>query len=558
MGTTISLQRSKRHHQRYQEIAEVFLRHGFGYLIERLGPEWAPPRPPVRSADQSASPVTEQDLPAHFRQALEELGPTFVKLGQVLSTRPDLLPPAYVAELSKLQDAVPPVPWEAIRDAITQELGRPPEEIFASIDPEPLGAASLGQVHAATLADGAEVVIKVQRPNIQPTIATDLEILQALAPAAQRTPEGQIHDFVAEADDFAYTLNNELDYRLEGRNADRFRANFANQPLLYVPHVYWEYTTERVLVLERISGVKIDDVAAVEEAGYDRHQVAENAARMVIKEVLEDGFFHADVHPGNFVVMPGEVIGVMDFGRMGYLSDRDRYDAIGFYVAIMSMDPDGIVDQLIRMGAAASEVDRKALARDIERVLYKYYSVSLGNIRIQGLSDVAMPIINCFHLRLPSNFVLLLQTLGMMQGIAMILDPGFDVWSFSEPYMRRVARRLAKPRRGQGQNLLRQGREWSELVSNLPRIGNRLLEKAERGDLLQIGLKDTGPLLRQIDRVATRLALSLLLAALTISLALLLSFTNAGSLLQAPVTVGFAMTIALTAWLFISILKGTR
>ena len=156
-----------------------------------------------------------------------------------------MLPPSYVAELSKLQNTVPPVPWEAIQDAITQELGRPPAEIFASIDPKPLGAASLGQVHAATLADGTEVVIKVQRPNIQPIIATDLEILQALAPVAQRTPEGQIHDFVAEADDFSYTLNNELDYRLEGRNADRFRANFANEPLLHVPRVYWEYTTPR-------------------------------------------------------------------------------------------------------------------------------------------------------------------------------------------------------------------------------------------------------------------------------------------------------------------------
>ena len=391
--------------------------------------------------------MTEQDLPAHFRQALEELGPTFVKLGQVLSTRPDLLPPSYIAELRKLQDAVPPVPWEAIRDAITQELGRPPEEVFASIDPEPLGAASLGQVHAATLADGAEVVIKVQRPNIQPTIATDLEILQALAPAAQRTPEGKIHDFVAEADDFAYTLNNELDYRLEGRNADRFRANFANEHLLHVPLVYWEYTTSRVLVLERIRGVKIDDVAAVEEAGYDRHQVAENAARMVLKEVLEDGYFHADVHPGNFVVMPGEVIGVMDFGKMGTLSDRDRTDAIGFYVAVMSVDPDGIVDVLVRMGAVDYEVDRKGFTRDIERVLQRYYDVSMGDIRIQGLADVIMPIINRYHVRLPSNFGLLLQTLGMMQGVALTLDPDFDVWAFSEKYVRRVARRLARPRR---------------------------------------------------------------------------------------------------------------
>ncbi len=556
--STFLLERSKRHRQRYQQIAEVFLRHGFGYLIERLGPEWAPQRGSSRSSDQSASLVIEQDLPAHFRQALEELGPTFVKLGQVLSTRPDLLPQSYIAELSKLQDAVPPVPWEAIRDALTQELGRPPEEVFASIDPEPLGAASVGQVHAATLADGAEVVIKVQRPNIQPTIATDLEILQALAPAAQRTPEGKIHDFVTEADDFAYTLNNELDYRLEGRNADRFRTNFADEPHLHVPHVYWEYTTSRVLVLERISGVKIDDVAAVEEAGYNRHQVAINAARMVVKEVLEDGFFHADVHPGNFVVMPGEVLGVMDFGRMGVLSDRDRYDAIGFYVAVMSMDPDGIVDQLVRMDAAGSEVDRKALSRDIERMLYKYYSVSLGDIRIQGLSDVAMPIINRYHLRLPSNFVLLLQTLGMMQGIAMTLDPGFDVWSFSEPYMRRVTRRLMRPRRGRGQNLLRQGWEWSDLISGLPRTANRLLERAERGDLLQIGLKDTAPLMKQIDRLTTRLALSLLLAALTISLALVVPAATAGSPLQSLVMIGFATTIGLTLWLFISILRGIR
>lgn len=556
--STFSLQRSKRHHQRYQEIAEVFLRHGFGYLFKSLGPEWAPLRRSSESADRPAASVTEQDLSAHFRQALEELGPTFVKLGQVLSTRPDLLPPAYVAELSKLQDSVPPEPWEAIRDVITQELGRPPEEVFASIDPTPLGAASLGQVYAATLADGAEVVIKVQRPNIRPTIATDLEILQALAPAAQRTPEGQVHDFVTEAEDFAHTLNNELDYRLEGRNADHFRANFASEPHVHVPRVYWEYTTPRILVLERIKGLKIDDVKALDEAGYDRHQLALHAARMILKAALEDGFFQADPHPGNFVVMPGEVIGVMDFGKMGYLRDRDRYNAIGFYVSVVSLDADGIVDLLVRMGAADSEVDRKGLARDIERVLSNYYNVSIGDIRIQELDEVFMPIIGRYRLHLPPNFVLLIQTLAMMQGVAITLDPDFDIWGFSEPYVRQVTWRLALPQRGWGYKLFRQGQELSDLLSSLPRTANRLVEKAERGDLLQIGLKDTGPLLKQIDRVATRLALSLLLAALTISLALLLSFTDAGSLLQAPVTVGFAMTIALTIWLFISILRGTR
>jgi ubiquinone biosynthesis protein len=402
------------------------------------------------------------------------------------------------------------------------------------------------------------VVIKVQRPNIRPKIATDLEILQALAPAAQRTPEGRVHDFVAEADDFAHTLNNELDYRLEGRNADRFRANFASETHIHIPRVYWEYTTPRILVLERIQGLKLDDIKALDEAGYDRHQLAVHAARMIFKAVLEDGFFQADPHPGNFVVMPGEVIGVMDFGKMGYLSDRDRYNVIGFYVSVMSLDADGIVDLLVRMGAADSEVDRKGLARDIERVLSNYNNVLIGDIRIQELDEVLMPIIGRYHLHLPPNLVLLIQTLAMMQGVAITLDPDFDIWEFSEPYVRQVTWRLALPRRGWGYKFFRQGQELSDLFSNLPRTANRLVEKAERGELLQIGLKDTGPLLKQIDRVATRLALSLLLAALIISLALLLSFTDAGSLLQAPVTAGFAMTIALIVWLFFSILKGTR
>jgi ubiquinone biosynthesis protein len=279
---------------------------------------------------------------------------------------------------------------------------------------------------------------------------------------------------------------------------------------------------------------------------------------MVAKEVLEDGFFHADAHPGNFLVMAGEVLGVMDFGKVGYLRDQDRSDAICFYAAVVSMDADSIVDLLVRMGAAGSDVDRKALSRDIERVLHKYSNVSMGDIRIKGLADVAMPIIHRYHLRLPSNFALLLQTLGVMQGVALTLDPDFDVWAFSEPYVRRVTWRLVLPRGGWGQRLLRQGREWGDLISSLPRTGNRLLERAERGELLQIGLKDTGPLLKQADRLVTRMALTMLLAALTISLALLMPLATEGSPLQLPVTIGFAVTIGLTLWLFISILTGAR
>ncbi len=351
-------------------------------------------------------------------------------------------------------------------------------------------------------------------------------------------------------------MNNELDYRLEGRNADRFRTNFADAPYVYVPRVYWEYTAPRLLVLERIQGLKIDDVAALDAAGYDRYQVATHAARMAVKEVLEDGFFQADPHPGNFVVMPGAVIGVMDFGKVGYLRDKDRYDAIGFYVAVVSRDADGIVDLLIRMGSADSEVDHRGLARDIERVLSNYYNVSVGDIRIQGLFDAIMPLIRRYQLRLPPNLVLLVQTLAMMQGVAITLDPDFDIWGFSEPYMRQMTWRLVLPRRDWGYNLFRQGQELSDLLSSLPRTANRLLEKAERGNLLQIGLKDTGSLIKQLDRMVTRLALALLLAALMVSFALLRPAD--GGALQLPVTAAYGVAIALTAWLFISILRGTR
>lgn len=256
--------------------------------------------------------------------------------------------------------------------------------------------------------------------------------------------------------------------------------------------------------------------------------------------------------------MPGEVIGVMDFGKMGSLTDKDRYDVVCFYVAVMSVDPDGIVDVLARMGAVDSEVDRKGLTRDIERVLQKYCDASMGDIRIQELIDVATPIIQRYHLRLPSNFGLLLQTLGMIQGVALTLDPSFDVWAFSEQYVRRAIWRLMLPRRDLGQSLLRQGQEWGELIANLPRIGNRLLEKAERGNLLQIGLKDTELIMKQADRLTTRLALSLLLAALTISLALVVPSATAGSSLQMLMTIGLAVAVGLIVWLFVSILTGSR
>lgn len=548
--------RGVRHLRRFQQIAQILARHGFGELVDLLGATPVFPLARILRRHPSLGP------PQRLRMALEELGPTFVKLGQVLSTRPDLLPPPYIAELSKLQDTVPPAPWDAVRAQMEAELGAPPEEIFASLDPEPLAAASLAQVHAATLPDGSEVVVKVQRPNIEETVKVDLDILADGARLLQaRTPLGELYDLPGIVEEFAATLRAELDFYREGHNADRFRANFANEPYLYIPKVYWDYTTRRVLVLERIRGIKIDDVAALDAAGYDRYRIGLHAARMVIKEVLEDGFFHADPHPGNFFVMPGEVIGAMDFGMVGYLSRRTRTHLVRLYIAAVQLDEEAVVDQLVRMGVVSELVDRMGLQYDIGRLLRKYAGLPLKAIRAQDVVEEAMPIAFRHHLRLPSELWLLGKTLGMMEGVGLKLVPDFDMFAVSRPYVQRFMREMASPRAWMP-SLIRGVGDWAQLLDMLPRTGMQLLARAERGELeVSLRHQELGKALVYLDRLANRLALSILLAALIVGLALLVPafhLAERGGLITALVILGFALASMVGLWLVISILRSGR
>jgi ubiquinone biosynthesis protein len=548
--------RGVRHLRRFQQIAQILARHGFGELLDLLGA--APVFPLARALRRRPS----LGPPQRLRMALEELGPTFVKLGQVLSTRPDLLPPAYIAELARLQDTVPPEPWEPVRAQLEAELGAPVEEVFATLDPEPIAAASLAQVHAATLPDGAEVVVKVQRPDIEATINVDLDILADVARLLQtRTPLGELYDLPGIVEEFAATLRAELDFYREGHNADRFRANFADEPYLYIPKVYWEYTTRRVLVLERIRGIKIDDIAALDAAGYDRYRIGLHAARMVIKEVLEDGFFHADPHPGNFFVMPGEVIGAMDFGMVGYLSRRTRTDLVRLYVAAIQLDEEAVVDQLVRMGVVGGAVDRMGLQHDIGRLLRKYAGLPLKAIRARDMVEEAMPIAFRHHLRLPSELWLLGKTLAMMEGVGLKLVPDFDMFAVSRPYVQRFMREMASPRAWMP-SLIRGVGDWAQLLDMLPRTGMQLLTRAERGELeVSLRHQELGRALVYLDRLANRLALSILLAALIVGLALLVPafhLAERGGLITALVILGFALASLLGLWLVISILRSGR
>jgi ubiquinone biosynthesis protein len=540
--------------KRYREIVSVLARHGFSSFLAdvQLENRISLPSRLLKQADNSTISPAE-----HLRLALEELGPTFVKLGQILSTRPDILPLDYIKEISKLKDSVQPKPWEDIRAVLVDEMGGEPEQFFEQIDPVPLGAASLAQVHAATLKSGEEVVVKVQRPNILATIESDLEILREMASLAERTPWGELNHPEEMVEEFAYSLHNELDYRREGRNADRFCANFEGEDHLYLPKIYWEYTTRRVLVMERMQGIKIDDIAALDAAGYDRRQAAINVADIIVKEVLQHGFFHADPHAGNYIVMPGEVIGVMDFGLVGEVTKRDRTHLTRLYVSVIALDTDSIIDELIRMGVVHSGADRSRLRRDLERLLGKYSGATLKDIHLQEILEEITTLCSRHRLSIPSNLWLLGKSLAMIEGLGLQLDPDFDFFAVSEPYVQELKQQMWLPKAEWGQALLYQGADWIEFMNMLPRAGRQFLEKAERNELLEIGLKDSGRLLGGLSRLVNRLSLSIVIAGLVVSLAILIAVTTAGSPLQILVAVGFVATLSLGIWLLISIVRGT-
>jgi len=553
--------RGVRHFRRYREIVRVLIHHGFGQILDALDilPYLSIPQRLLRRWRPAEVPL---GTPERLRLALEELGPTFIKLGQALSTRPDLLPPAYISELSKLQDTVPPEPWDPIKARIEEELGGRTEGFFIEFEEEPIAAASLAQVHAATLPDGSEVVLKVQRPEIQGTIETDLEILFDLAELLdEHTPLGDIYDLSGIAKEFATGLRSELDFYREGRNADRLRENFRGVHYLRIPEVYWKFTTRRLLVLERIRGIKIDKFEALDEAGYDRPRIAERAADIIIQEVLEDGFFHADPHPGNFVVMPGEVIGAMDFGLVGHLSHQMRLDLIRLYVAAVELDAKGVVDQLIKVGVVSGEMDRVELERDTARLLKKYYELPLKAVKTQEAINEAMSIAFRHHLQLPSDLWLLVKTLAMMEGLARELAPGFNFFKVARPYVRRFLFEIARPG-AWGPSLLKSVGDWSELLSRFPKVGSRILTKVERGDF-RISLHHEGlnRALVQLDRLSNRIALSVLLAALIVGLAIIIPAFNLAEewgLITGLIIAIFAGVSLVGLWLIVSILRSGR
>lgn len=563
----MTITRRYRHARRLQTVARVLIQHGFGYLLGQLGlTEYLASyrQRSLQGLNETQSLLTRGE---RVRRVLEELGPTFIKMGQMLSTRPDLLPEDICRELAKLQDQVSPFPFTQVQTLVERELGRPLAEIFTYFDPVPLAAASIGQVHRARLHTGEEVVAKVQRPGIERTILLDLEILHAIAQLAEKhTTWGQLYGVVGLVEEFRRTLLQEMDYLAEGRNAELFRQNFTGDKTIYIPRVNWEYSTSRVLTMEYVAGVKLGDMARLRQQGQNLKRIAHHLARAVFQQILVDGYFHADPHPGNIAVLPGETIVLMDFGMVGHLTQERRWQLIHLVLGLVRRNSAQIVRAVAEMGIIGREVDMEELRRDVDRIRERYYDVPLSQVKLGKAIGELLELAFKYRIRIPSEFSLIAKTLITLEGIVEELDPTLSIMEVAEPFGRHLMRERLRPRR-LWQEFSEHAREFGEMFFRLPGRMDRVLEQAENGRLtFRLEHAELRETLSRIDRISNRLSFSIVLLAFSIIIAGLvvgssLTARAGGTSLWVRLPfleISFALAILMGGWLLLAIFRSGR
>jgi ubiquinone biosynthesis protein len=533
---------------RLQAIGAVLLRHGFGDLARRLGIAL-----PWKARE--ATPALE--APQRVRLALQELGPTFVKLGQILATRIDLLPPDWIAELEKLQDQAPPAPWNEVHAQLVEDLGVAPEEIFTAFEPLPVAAGSVAQVHRARLADGTPVAVKVRRPGIVPVVEADLRLLARFAALLEAHVEGfarfQPREVVRQ---FTRTLRSELDLAAECRNAERVAQSFRDDPTVVVPEVYWHWTSERVNVQAFVDGTPSRDPAALAAAGLDRRVLAHRGAQAMLKMVLEDGFFHADPHPGNVFYLPGNRVAFIDFGMAGHLSARRRDELVRLLNGLVGRDADSAVEVLLDW-AGGTRADGAKLAADIEAFIDRYHGVALKDLRMGAMLAELTTLLREHSLALPADLALVLKACATLETYGRELDPQFDMVGEAAPFLRAATLARSAPA-SLAQRAWRSLSALADVVGDLPRDLRELTRSARSGRLqVHVDVTSLQAFGRQIDTSANRLAIGIVTAALIVGAAIVMTIEGGPTLFGLPLfgTLGFGAALVGGAWLFVSILR---
>lgn len=533
---------------RLGEIAQVVARHGFGFILDER-----------RSANDEVSPTARG---RHLRELLDELGPTFVKFGQLLSTRPDVVPPDIIAELRSLQDDVRPFPYADVERVIRAELGQPIERLFLEFDPEPLAAASIGQVHRALLPNGREVVVKVQRPNAPRQIESDIELLeQAARLVRERVRALDFIDTRELVDEFARSIRTELDYRQEGRNAEAFRRNFAGHPHVAVPRTYWSYTRERVLTLEYLDGVQLADLELGAWTVEQRRGLAYLIAETWLTMIFRHGFFHGDPHPANILVLSPERIGLVDFGLVGKLTESDLTKLTRLFIDAANENVDVLPRRLADLGVRYPRENEQLFIAELHAIYSRYYGSSLRDIDPLQLIREGFGLIYAMKLRLPSRFVLLDKAIATVGSVGIDLYPDFNVFEVAKPY----ARSLILERFSPGRMARRARRETvalAQIAAHTPHQVHEVLEQLRAGEIefgfVHKGLDD---FMHKLDVIANRFVIALVTTGGLIGSSLIGIFAKSGPHvlgLNIVSAAGFVASGVLGIWLLWGVVRSGR
>lgn len=510
------------HLKRYRQIIGVLVRNGFGLLLEQLG-VFGYLRLRHRPLDPNSIKAAENarlSLGERLRRSCEELGPTFIKIGQILSTRPDIFSPEIAGELEKLQDAVNPFPFEEVRQVIESEFNAPLETVFKSFKQEPLASASLSQVHLAVLPTGQNVVVKVQRPNIESCIKVDLEILRDLVNfIVNRTNYGALYDFVGMMNELEKTLLNELDFRKEGANADKFRQNFIGRKGVAVPVIRWIYTTGRVLTMEHIEGIRINQCEELVAAGIDRTDLAIRLSQDMMQQVLEDGFFHADPHPGNLSIKKDGTIVFLDLGMVGRLNEASKSSLTALFLGIAAQDGHQVAEALIDLDTMQRRGSIRHFEREIDKLLDKYLSVPISEIQVGPLVAEIFQLAFRTHIQIPGEMTLFAKVLITLQGITEMLDPELNLLVIMKPMASRLLRQSFSLKKV-GKQLHRNLTDYQALLKQAPTFMLELFHRMEDNDFdLKFQLKDIDKVMKHFDRISNRLSFSVILLAVSLIIA---------------------------------------
>lgn len=528
LGRLATIGRTYRHLARYQQILRVLVKYGFGDLLDRFHVRRytdavARLLPHRRQPDADTAHLS---TPERLRLVLEELGPTFIKLGQILSTRPDLLPPRYLEELAKLQDKVPPFPYADVVLAITQDFGKPPEELFAEFDPEPIAAASIAQGHRARLHDGREVFVKIRRPRIGRIVTADLEILAYLASLVEHHAGSlamvQPSRLVEE---FTRTMRRELDLGIECSNLQRFRRQFADRPGIHIPEVFEDFCSNRVLTMEFIRGIKASNTEELRAAGCDLKQLAGLGADLLLEQFFVHGFFHADLHPGNIYVLPPDRYCYLDFGMVGRLSRRERETLCDLITGAVAQDERRLVEPVLAMTIATGEVDRHELECDLADLTESHLHLTLHELDITRVFEDLYAICHRHQLCFRPHIYLLAKAVGTVQELGLAYDPDFQMAEHLAPFVRRLARDRYSPRR-----MLRDAMHGSgsllRLLSDFPDDARAIMAQIRHGKMkVEFEHRGLENMIHRHEHISSRISSAIVLASLIVGSSVM---TNSG------------------------------